>query len=645
MFHYFSLYRQDPLTISSQGVKLLVYKDCKKNIHRVMKFRADRKNANNANSESATDLSVDVDGQFLKDNLTTMEKMHQLRTQLELKKKDKHNAKLSGTRSNATVSCASGAAATSSFGEQCVNNLMKMSKNESERSHGGGSVANNNGTTKKDSEHVDYWNVSSPTARRMYFPPLKIPGDGQIPFKKPAEGSAMLKKPIRNEFASFTNEFSNYPIVGSMFNKHGSTKTCLRSSMFTQKPKPSAAVSPPTAELVSGAALFEADAIASDGEVFRKKSDTDSDEAFKTKAFGQHLIELIRTSKMPLSPSYQDISDAKSKFEATFVPSMAAGPQITTKKSSSSDAIATAGASPASSLNELHVLPLSQSMTTMPTAAAATRNFTNSEVHRSKIRDNIRRNRSFKALISNDYIIEENNHHNHHHHHHHHHQHHQQQQPHQQHQYLSTSSASASSLSSFNSSRQYSSSSAKKSKMPFNSVQDLLEKFNSSTKLKGHNGHGNGAGGYSCYYNDIRSNEGHGEFPKSPNSSAAPFPSSFRANSGKSSMFIDLKSHFDNNELVKCSRRMSTPKFSFNGFENKLFVENPMSHQHHHGSVGSRERDKRKSFSCGEYKLDGVTTTSASSASVGPAASIGPSATAIADSSSFRVFKMTSDGK
>lgn len=613
-------------------MKLLVYKDCKKNIHRVMKFRADRKNANNANSESAIDSSVDVDGQFLKDNLTTMEKMHQLRTQLELKKKDKQNSKLNVIVGDVAASLPN-SAGTSSFGEQCVNNLMKMTRNDRERRHGD---ATNSGAVKKDSDHVDYWNVSSPIARRMYFPPLKTPGDGQMPFKNPVDGSAMLKKPIRNEFTSFTNEFSNYPIVGSMLNKHGTAKTCLRSSMLTQKPKPSSEASPSTAEMVTGAALFDADPNPVDVDTFRKPSTSDPDEAMKTKVFGQHLIELIRTSKMPLSPSWQDISDAKAKFEATFVASMAAGTTIATKKSSSSDAIATAGASATASLNELHVLPLSQSMTTMSTAATATRNFTNSsDVHRSKIRDNIRRNRSFKALISNDYIIEENNHHNHH-------QHHQHQQ---QHQYQSTSSTAAASLSSFNPSRQYSSS-AKKSKMPFNSVHDLLEKFNSSTKLNGNRARSTTIGGYHCYYNDVRSNESLSDFAKLSNTSTAPFPLP-RTDSGKSSLFVDLKSQFEHNEeMVKCGRRMSTPKFSYSGFENKLFVENPptatpttATHQQHHPSIGSR--DKRKSFSGGEYKFDGAAT-----AANAPSATVTSASTsAIADSSSFRVFKMTSDGE
>lgn len=71
--HFNHSFRYDPLTVSSPAVKLLVYKDCKDNIHRVMKFRADRRNHSDMNTETAPDLSVDEDGQFLRDNLNTME--------------------------------------------------------------------------------------------------------------------------------------------------------------------------------------------------------------------------------------------------------------------------------------------------------------------------------------------------------------------------------------------------------------------------------------------------------------------------------------------------------------------------------------------------------------------------------------------
>lgn len=110
--------RQDQFTITSPGVKFLVYKDCKKNIHRV-KVRTDRKNANNTKAENAYDLSVDVDDQFLKDNLNTMEKMHRLRAQLESKKRDKH------TKPNRSYSLAIG-------GDSWVNSPAKSYENRTD---------------------------------------------------------------------------------------------------------------------------------------------------------------------------------------------------------------------------------------------------------------------------------------------------------------------------------------------------------------------------------------------------------------------------------------------------------------------------------------------------------------------------------
>lgn len=55
-------------------------------------MRTDRKNANNTKAENTYNLSIDVDDQFLRDNLTTMEKMHRLRAHFESKKRDKPNA-------------------------------------------------------------------------------------------------------------------------------------------------------------------------------------------------------------------------------------------------------------------------------------------------------------------------------------------------------------------------------------------------------------------------------------------------------------------------------------------------------------------------------------------------------------------------
>lgn len=70
----FNTSRQDQLTISTPGVKLLVYKDCKKNIHRVMKLRTDRK-ISHKGMEGQPELPQDdsQDDQWLKDNIQTLE--------------------------------------------------------------------------------------------------------------------------------------------------------------------------------------------------------------------------------------------------------------------------------------------------------------------------------------------------------------------------------------------------------------------------------------------------------------------------------------------------------------------------------------------------------------------------------------------
>lgn len=61
----------------SLPVKLLVYKDCKKNIHRVMKLRADRKNMMARNQEVPTEFSraddETHDDQWRRDNMQTSE--------------------------------------------------------------------------------------------------------------------------------------------------------------------------------------------------------------------------------------------------------------------------------------------------------------------------------------------------------------------------------------------------------------------------------------------------------------------------------------------------------------------------------------------------------------------------------------------
>ncbi|GAB0087829.1 Ubiquitin-like domain-containing protein [Sergentomyia squamirostris] len=86
--------RQEPLTISTPGVKVLVYKDCKKNIHRLMKFRTG-KNLLTKGSEEHTETTTNEsqNDQWLNDNINTLEKMHQLRTKLDWKKRNKNTNK------------------------------------------------------------------------------------------------------------------------------------------------------------------------------------------------------------------------------------------------------------------------------------------------------------------------------------------------------------------------------------------------------------------------------------------------------------------------------------------------------------------------------------------------------------------------
>ncbi|XP_059608814.1 uncharacterized protein LOC132256421 [Phlebotomus argentipes] len=93
--------RQEPLTISTPGVKVLVYKDCKKNIHRLMKFRTG-KNLLTKGSEEQTEAATNEsqNDQWLNDNINTLEKMHQLRTKLEWKKRNKTVKSITNHQSN-----------------------------------------------------------------------------------------------------------------------------------------------------------------------------------------------------------------------------------------------------------------------------------------------------------------------------------------------------------------------------------------------------------------------------------------------------------------------------------------------------------------------------------------------------------------
>lgn len=331
--------RQDQFTISSPGVKLLVYKDCKKNVHRV-KVRSDRKNVNNPHPENALDLSVDVDDQFLKDNLNTMEKMHQLRTQLELKKRDKDSKFFNkfGTKSMSSDEDCSGNSSSHS-------GHMKL-RNDSICEDGavGGATSKLDANTSKTPRKY---------SRRIYLPPLK----GFI------ENATSLKKISRPESDSFG--------LNDNTNKHQTSVPIAKSTTIESN------------------CMNASSVIRPDDTIWQSKvmSDTPKSKRKLTKSsWIQSLIEIMKTSKVPLSPgelieikeSFENIKESPTK-ERPISPKMDKNDEL---KQASFESIL-------SNFNRATLL-------------------STSEAYRSRIRDNIRRNRSFKAVGTNDLIIEEN---------------------------------------------------------------------------------------------------------------------------------------------------------------------------------------------------------------------------------------------
>lgn len=339
--------RQDQFTISSPGVKLLVYKDCKKNVHRV-KLRSDRKNMNNPHPENALDLSVDVDDQFLKDNLNTMEKMHQLRTQLELKKRDKDSKFF---HKFGTKSLSEDDDNDKNIGSSSASHFKL--KNESIAEDGGSGSGAVGGAISK----LDASTSKTPRkySRRIYLPPLK----GFI------ENATSLKKLGRSEADSFSAAVDN--------NKHqmpvSNTKSTI-SELDCLNPSP---------------------VIRPDETIWQSKvmNDTPKSKRKLTKSnWIQSLIEIMKTSKVQLSPG--ELIEIKESFESikeTTGKERSTSPQMQNKpndefKQASFESIL-------SNFNRATLL-------------------STSEAYRSRIRDNIRRNRSFKAVGTNDLIIEEN---------------------------------------------------------------------------------------------------------------------------------------------------------------------------------------------------------------------------------------------
>lgn len=123
------------------------------------------------------------------------------------------------------------------------------------------------------------------------------------------------------------------------------------------------------------------------------------------------------------------------------------------------------------------------------------------------------------------------------------------------------------------------------------------------------------------------------DLPETSASNRSGSMSSLRSCSASASPLIDLKYPVESDSNHRLySRRMTAPKFTSNGFENKLYFEKQSAH---HQSGQSRCED-RKSFSNEFHKFK----SNPNSAAFGPS-----TAKAIADSSSFRVYKMAADGK
>lgn len=310
-------------------------------------MRTDRKNLNNPNTENALDLSIDVDDQFLKDNLNTMEKMHQLRTQLELKKRVK------GTKSfNKTGS--------KSIDETDAKNLFTVNpihfkfKDDANATGDEGAVGGAIATaTATEAGKIEASTSKTPRkySRRIYLPPLK----GFI------ENATSLKKNCRTDPDSMALTDSNkhqaqIPTTKLIPNEgNGSASTAVRSPDET---------------------IWPAKVINETPKSKRKLTKSN---------WIQNLIEIVKTSKVPLSPG--ELIEIKESFESI-------------RESIGKDT----PSSPQTDKNgELKQSPFESILSNFSKATTIS-----SESYRSKIRDNIRRNRSFKAVGSNDLVIEEN---------------------------------------------------------------------------------------------------------------------------------------------------------------------------------------------------------------------------------------------
>lgn len=308
-------------------------------MHRV-KLKTDRKNLNNpSNTGNALDLSVDVDDQFLKDNLNTMEKMHQLRTQLEMKKRDK-GSKLFNKSATKTIPDT----------ELNKSNALHVKLKDdigAEDGAVGGSACKSEAPPSKPVRKY---------SRRIYLPPLK----GFI------ENATTLKKSSRTESDGLALTDCN--VLGNKYQAQIATVKSI--------PSESSCLNGATAAVRADESVWPGQVINDAPKTKRKLTKSN---------WIQNFIEIMKTSKVPLSPS--ELIEIKESFESIREsmgkeqpPSPPADKPIDTKPS-----------------------PFDMILSNFNKATTIT-----SESYRSKLRDNIRRNRSFKAVGSNDLIIEEN---------------------------------------------------------------------------------------------------------------------------------------------------------------------------------------------------------------------------------------------
>lgn len=293
-------------------MKLLFYKDNKKNVHRV-KLRTDRKNSSSQNTES---VHAEADDQFLKDNLNTMQKMQQLRAQFELKKRDKAS-KISNKLSLNSMN------SKKVDGEMVCSKKPPLDHQKSEGKIGsaGDDFGASGGTIFKLGSSAS--KTSRKHSRRSYLPSLK----------NFMESATNLKKNSESE----TKRLTDSSILG---NKHRA-----------QKPK---------------SQQIEANAL--DVSCMKSETETEKNGTVTKSNWIQNLIEIMKNSKVPLSPS--ELIEIKESFESI----NQSPPQL-------------------EKISELKPSSPFESMLSDFDRATTI----SSERYHSKIRENIQRNRSFRS--------------------------------------------------------------------------------------------------------------------------------------------------------------------------------------------------------------------------------------------------------